>query len=97
MTLTDTGFLQTNNPSAAVGATISVTSFPFLYTDVETMNITIDVLDASDNVLFTHTVSNVPFKRNRMTKLQGAIFSADASSAGFLLETSWLADSTITF
>lgn len=58
-------------------------SFPFLYADEETMDITIEVLDAGDNALFTHTVSNVPFKRNRKTILQGAIFTAGASSSAF--------------
>ena len=90
LALTDNGFTQTNNPSSAVGATIQVTSFPFLYTDEETMDITIEVLDANNNLLFTHTVNDVPFKRNRMTTLQGDIFTANPSGAGFLLETSWL-------
>ena len=89
---TDAGFVQTNTPSAAVGSTIRVSSYPFLYTDEETMNITIEVLDADDNVLFTHTVNNVPFKRNRKTTLRGNIFTAGTSSAGFQLETSWLTD-----
>ena len=97
LALTDTGFSQTNTPSTAVDSTIKVSSYPFLYTDEETMNITIQVLDADDNVLVTKVVNNVPMKRNCKTTLQGAVFSADASSAGFLLETSWLADSTITF
>ena len=93
LALTDAGFAQTNTPSAAVGSTIKVASFPFLTSaddEEETMNITIEVLDADDNVLFTHTVANVPFKRNRKTTLRGAIFTASASSAGFQLETSWL-------
>ena len=93
----DTGFSQTNNPTTAVGATITVNSLPFLYTDEETMDITIDVLDADDNVLATKVVNNVPFKRNRKTILQGAIFTAEASAAAFKLETSWLDDETIDF
>ncbi len=86
----DAGFVQTNTPSAAVGATIRVSSYPFLYNDEENINVTIQVLDAGENVLFSHTVSNVPFKRNRVTTLRGNIFTATASSAGFQLETEWL-------
>ena len=89
---TDAGFAQTNTPSAAVGATVKVTSYPFLATDEENINVTIQVLDAGDNVLFAHTVNNVPFKRNRKTTLRGNIFTAGTSSAGFQLETSWLTD-----
>ena len=97
LSLTDAGFTQTNNPSAAIGTAITVTSFPFLFADEETMDITIEVLDAGDNVLFTHTVSNVPFKRNRKTILQGAIFTAGASSSAFQLETNWIADNVVNF
>ena len=94
---TDAGFNQTNNPSTAVGATIEVNAVPFLYTDEESMTITIEALDADDNVLATRVVNNVPFKRNRQTILTGAVFTADASAAAFKLETSWLDDETVNF
>lgn len=98
---TDAGFTQTNNPSTAAGATINVTAYPFLTSAddaEEVMDITIEVLDADDHVLFTHTVDDVPFKRNRKTTLRGALFTAGTSSAAFQLETSWLtASDPITF
>ena len=94
---TDTGFTQTNNPSTAVGATIEVNALPFLYTDAESMTITIEALDADDNVIATRVVNNVPFKRNRVTILRGAIFTASASAAAFQLETAWLDDETVNF
>ena len=93
----DTGFWQTNTPNSAAGATIEVNAVPLLYTDEESMNITIEVLDADENVIGTKVVNNVPFKRNRVTKLTGAVFTADASTAGFKLETSWLDDETVNF
>lgn len=62
---------------------------PFLFTDEETMNVTIEVLDAGDNVLTTKVVNNVPFKRNRLTTLTGAVFTADPSGVGFQLNTAW--------
>ena len=94
---TDAGFNQTNNPSTAVGATIEVNAVPFLYTDEESMTVTIEALDADDNVLATRVVNNVPFKRNRQTILTGAVFTADASAAAFKLEISWLDDETVNF
>ena len=89
----DTGFSQTNNPSTAVGATIEVNAVPLLYTDEESMNITIEVLDADENVIGTKVVNNVPFKRNRT----GAVFTAGTSGAGFKLETDWLEDAIVNF
>ncbi len=93
----DTGFWQTNTPSTAVGTTIEVNAVPLLYTDEESMNITIEVLDADENVIGTKVVNNVPFKRNRVTKLTGAVFTAGTSGAGFKLETTWLSDYNMDF
>lgn len=93
----DLGFSQTNNPATSVGATISVNIYPFLYTDEETMTVTIEALDASDNVLITKTVPNVPLKRNRQTTLTGAVYTPGSSTAGFQLETDWLPGTTVTF
>jgi len=100
LALTDNGFTQTNNPSSAVGAAINITGFQFLTSAddaEEEIDVTIDVLDADDNVLFTHTVEDVPFKRNRKTILSGAIFSASASAASFQLDTDWITEETVNF
>lgn len=97
LALTDDGFSQTNNPSTAAGATIKVTSFPFLYSDEETMTVTIQALDANNNVLITKTVNNVPFKRNRQTTLTGAVFTPGSSSATFQLETDWIDGLNVNF
>jgi hypothetical protein len=93
----DAGFTQTNTPSAAVGAHIGVSSFPFLATDEEDIDVTIEVLDAGDNVLFTKYVPDVPMQRNRKTTLTGAVYSASASSVAFLLETTWIDGNTVNF
>lgn len=92
----DNGFSVTNNPSTAVGATINVNNMAFLATDEETMTMTIEVLDANDNVLITKVIPNVPLKRNRQTTLTGAVFTGDASAVGFQLETGWMMASTST-
>ena len=92
--LDDEGFSQINNPSTAVGAPIGVTSYVFLTSDEETMDVTIEALNNNNVVLYSKTLQNVTFKRNRMTKGQGTVFST-TSSAGFQLETDWLTDSVI--
>ena len=91
------GFSLTNNSSAAVGTTIEVKNFAFLATDEQSMTITLEVLDDDDNVLITKEIPNVSLKRNRKTILRGPVFTPSASSASFLIETSWLDDHTITF
>ena len=91
------GFSLTNNSSAAVGTTIEVKNFAFLATDEQTMTITLEVLDEDDNVLITKEIPNVSLKRNRKTILTGPVFTPSASSASFLIETSWLDDHTINF
>ena len=100
LAITDTGFSQTNNPSTATGATIEVNVVPFVACAddaEEKMTITIEALDADDNVLATKVVDDVPFKRNRQTTLTGKIFTADPSGAGLKLETSWLPGNTVEF
>lgn len=93
----DTGFSQTNTPTTAVGVEIGATCYPFLATDEETMNVTIEALDDDNNVLFTKVVNNVPFKRNYVTNLQGAIYTASASTAAFKVETTYGEGETINF
>lgn len=97
LTTVDTGFSQTNTPSALNGTPIDIAMMPLLYTDEESMNVTIEVLDPDNNVLVTKLVPNVPFKRNRKTILTGAVFATDPSSAAFTLNTDWLPDTTVPF
>ena len=92
--LDDEGFSQINNPSTAVGAPIGVTSYVFLTSDEETMDVTIEALNNNNVVLYSKTLQNVTFKRNRMTRGQGTVFSTNGS-AGFQLETDWLEDNNI--
>lgn len=86
----DTGFSNTVTTSSAVGATSLSNSYLFLATDEQTMNVTIETLDADDNVLFSKTVEDVPFKRNRVTKLTGKMYSDADVSGAFQLETAWI-------
>lgn len=93
----NTGFTNTVPISAAVGSPSNSTSYLFLLTDEQAMDVTIDVLDADGAVLFSKTVKNVPFKRNRLTKLTGAMYTNDAVSTTFQVETAWLTDYNMNF
>ena len=77
----NTGFSNTVNISTAVGAPTTSSSAIFLATDEQTMNVTIEVLDADGNVLSSKLVENVPFRRNRRTKLTGTLYSAPAAGS----------------
>ena len=44
------------------------------------------------NTLFTKTIENVPFKRNRVTKLTGAMYTNESIDGGFQLNSDWLSD-----
>ena len=88
----NTGFVNTVPISAAAGETSNSVSYLFLTGDEQTMNVTIETLDGEGNTLFSKTVNNVPFKRNRVTKLTGAMYTNEAASGAFQLETAWLTD-----
>lgn len=88
LALDDGGFSQINTPSSAKANYLANV---FLATDEETMNITLQALDANDNILLSKVVEDVPLKRNRKTTLRGALFTASASAA-FQVETAWLSE-----
>ena len=83
------GFSLTNTPSTAVGQAINVLNFAFLSTNEQTMDITLEVLGNSDEVLITKVIRNVPLKRNRKTILSGPVFSPSTSAISFMVETGW--------
>ena len=97
LALTDKGFTQINNPSAKTGDPIKVGIYPFLYSDEETMDVTIETMDDNNTVLFTKTITNVAFKRGYKTTIKGPIFTAGASSVGFNLNPDWGTGETYTF
>ena len=90
LTTVNTGSVSTVGVSATEGTTSTSTGFVFLATDEQTMNVTIETLDGGGNTIYTKTVENVPFKRNRRTKLTGAIYGANAAAGSFQVNTDWL-------
>ena len=88
----NTGSVSTVGNSAGVGETSSSVGYVFLATDEQTMNVTIETLDADGNTIYSTVVANVPFKRNRATRLTGSMYdvSASATAGGFQVNTTWL-------
>ena len=93
----NTGFSNTIGISSAVGATSLSNTYLFLSTDEQTMDVTIETLDEDGNTLFSKLVENVPFKRNRVTVLTGAMYSNTNMSGTFQVETAWLANYSMGF
>jgi len=92
----DGGFAFTHAPSSDAGSPVDVGGYLFLASDEESMNVSIQVLDADDNVLLTKQIENVPFKRNRITRLRGDLFTR-ASTLALQVENSWLDTEVINF
>lgn len=89
----NTGFSVTVPISATVGTETRSAAYIFLASDEQTMNVTIETLDSEGNTIFSKTIQDVPFKRNRNTVLTGAMYTNDAISANsFKLNTDWLTD-----
>lgn len=84
----NTGLTNEITIAAASGGTTYFTSYLFLASDEQTVNVTIDILDEDDATLYHKVVNNVPLKRNRMTVLRGQLFSS-SSSGQFFVESDW--------
>ena len=93
----NTGSVSTVNNSASVGATSTSTGFVFLTADEQTMNVTIETLDASGNTLYSTVVENVPFLRNRRTKLTGTLYPTASATSSFSITTTWNDDHEMSF
>ena len=93
------GFVDLITFGSAVGAPIYSGDYFFLNTDEQTMDVTVETLDAADgNVLFSKTFTGVPFKRNRQTTLQGPIFTDGSANAGsFMVNADWATEHNINF
>lgn len=93
----NTGFANTVPISAAVGSPSNSSSYLFLASDDQEIDVTIETLDGEGNTLFSKTVEKVPLKRNRVTMLTGAMYTNDAVGGAFQLETTWLSDENVAF
>ena len=92
----NTGFINVLPIQSTVGNPTNSITYLFLATDEQTVNVTIDVLDAGGNTISHKEVSGVPFKRNRMTVLTGSLYSSGGNGS-FQVETEWLTDAEVNF
>lgn len=92
----NTGFINVLPIQSTVGNPTNSITYLFLATDEQTVNVTIDVLDAGGNSISHKEVSDVPFKRNRMTVLTGTLYSSGGNGS-FQVETEWLTDAEVNF
>ena len=92
----NSGIVNTVNIGAAVGAHSTSTTYLFLATDEQTMTVTLDVLDSSEESISHKVVTNVPLQRNRCTKLTGSVYTAGGST-NFTVSTDWLDETVIPF
>ena len=91
----DNGFMHTNTIYTNSDGHLSNKSYLFLTSDQETIDVTIEALDALGNVVFSKTLKDVPFQRNKITKATGAIFTTDTSGVGFQVNTDWLPETVV--
>ena len=93
----NSGIIATITHPEAVGTVTRSATLFFLAADEQEANVTIETLDENDQVLFSKTVENVPLKRNRLTILTGALYSATATAGSFQVNTDWLGNYNMNF
>lgn len=92
----NTGFNNTLSVTGSVGTKFNSIAYLFLNTDEQTMDVTIDVLNTAGTSISHRKLSDVPFKRNRSTKITGVLYSAPLSTS-FLIDTDWLDEVIVGF
>ena len=95
----NTGSVSTVSTGVNVGERSGAVGYIFLATDEQTMDVTIETLDSEGNTIYSTVVQNVPFKRNRITKLTGSVYPTEASAraGSFQVDTEWLDDYHMNF
>ncbi|MBP3202208.1 MAG: FimB/Mfa2 family fimbrial subunit [Bacteroidales bacterium] len=88
----NSGIIANITQPEAVGTVTRSAVLLFLASDEQSADVTLEILDADDQVLVQKTVTNVPLKRNRRTILSGALYSATASSGSFQVNNEWLSN-----
>lgn len=81
--------------TSPVGTTATVSSYLFLASDQQNVNVTLNVY-SNNIVTFNTVVNNVPLQRNKVTTLRGKVFTSD-SNGTFSVDTEWLDPTIIDF
>lgn len=94
----NTSFSNSVGISTAVGDPTSSVCYLFLTSDEQVVDVSIDALDAEGATLYHKEIRNVPFQRNRCTRLTGSLYSATTpASTAFQLNTAWLDNNEMDF
>ena len=91
------GFSVTNSPNNPAGITIGVGSYAFLPANEQTMDITVEALDADGNALFTKVIPDVTLCRNQITMISGKLFTPTTSDFTIKINADWLPEQVIYF
>ena len=94
---TNTGFANTLTFVEAVGTTVMSASYLFLGSDEQTMNVTIETLDASDNVLFARQLTMCRSSATARPSLTGNVFTADSNVSSITINSDWLDSHNVGF
>lgn len=79
-----------NIPANYIGRTnIKFLAPTLLITDESTTDVSVNALDATGTTIYTHSFSNIPLKRNRITLAAGPLFSA-LNEGTFTFNTTWM-------
>ena len=90
------GLVNTVVISKQTGEATSTTSYLFLSSDKQDIDVTIDVLDAAGKSISHKEVKGVPMQRNKVVTLRGSLYSAAATSS-FQVNEDWLPAENISF
>lgn len=66
----------------------SYSIYSFVPKEEHTVTIKVSVLDADNNAIEERTISDIPVKKNRLTKIHGDFFSVEMGSS-IVIETTW--------
>lgn len=93
----NTTFSNSVGISAAVGSSTSSTSYLFLSSDEQSIDVTVEALDSEGEVVYRRLIPDVPFKRNCCTTLTGNVYANSVSAGSFLLNTDWGEETEVSF
>ena len=93
----NTTFSNSVGISASVGSSTSSTSYLFLSSDEQSIDVTVEALDSEGEVVYRRLIPDVPFKRNCCTTLTGNVYANSVSAGSFLLNTDWGEETDVSF
>ena len=94
---TNNGFNCVLNFSGSGGTTTNLGGYLFLASDVQNVDVLVEMLNENNEVLYSRSAENVPLKRNRVTSLTGTLFSNTGVTSSFQVNGAWLTEHSVNF